>query len=191
MFTKTLCTGSLPISHPCLSSWPLGASCPCHLSLLVAPHSFEPFILICPGFLASHSVTCLGLPTSCPPTLDEPDYDNFIQSFDTNVEQEMESGEVSFLCCIKDNRNGEKEIQGFANLSPSKHFGASPQALVICSLPALWCGIEQRAPGCLAGPGCCDVAPTGCVLEECCCLATCPRGSSVPKATVSHCWAWP
>lgn len=68
-----------------------------------------------------------ALPASCPPTFDEPDCDSFIQAIDTNVEAEMESGEVNFLLLnYKGRRNGEEEIQGFANLSHSKYFVASP-----------------------------------------------------------------
>ena len=38
-----------------------------------------------------------ALPASCPPIFDKPDCESFVQAIDTNVEPEMESGEVNFL----------------------------------------------------------------------------------------------
>lgn len=50
----------------------------------------------------------------------------------------------------------------------------------------------KRALGHLAGLDCLNVAPTGCVIGQSCCMAICSCGSNVPKATLSRSsWAWP
>lgn len=81
------------------TSWLLGARAAPFICLCyVSPRSFQPSVLVCLGLRASHSATCVwALPASCPPTFHEPDCDSFIQTIDTNVEPEMEPGNVDFL----------------------------------------------------------------------------------------------